>query len=127
MWIGRLDAPHSLSYAGDVARGLITLGEHDEALGGIWHIPAAEALTGRQFLQLVFEEAGLPPKIGVRTRAMMRLVSPFMPVAREALETLYQFEAPFVVDGGKFMRAFGFAPTPHREAIRQTLTWFRER
>jgi len=127
MWVGSLDTPHSLTYIDDFAKGLVTLGERDEALGQVWHIPCAEPLTGRQFLQMVFEEAGLPPKIGVYRRPMMLLVSPFMPLAREALETLYQFEAPFVLDGGKFARAFGEGTiTPHGEAIRQTLKWFRD-
>ena len=57
-WLGPLNMPHALSYLGDFARGLATLGERDEALGQSWHIPAAEALTGRQFGTLAAEVAG---------------------------------------------------------------------
>ena len=125
MWVGNLDAPHSLSFPPDFARGLITLGERDEALGQVWHVPTAEPLTGRQYLQMLFEQAGLPPKFGVYSRPVMRLVALFTPMVRQVLEELYQFEAPFVMDGSKFTQAFGFTPTPHREAIRQTIAWYR--
>lgn len=33
----------------------------------------------------------------------------------------YQFDRPFVVDHGKFERAFGARPTRHREAIKATV------
>ena len=59
-WLGSLDQPHTLNYLEDMGRGLVTLGERDEADGQVWHLPAAEPLTGRQFLELLFEEAGKP-------------------------------------------------------------------
>jgi hypothetical protein len=34
-----------------MGRALVTLGERDEADGQVWHLPAAEPLTGRQFLE----------------------------------------------------------------------------
>jgi len=54
----------------------------------------------------------------------MTAAAPFMPIARESLEVMYQFEAPFIMDGSKFSRVFGDMPTtPLREGIRQTLAW----
>ena len=125
-WLGSLDQPHTLNYLEDMGRALVTLGERDEADGQIWHLPAAEPLTGRQFLELVFEEAGHSPKIGVASRPMIRMAGLFNPLLRELNETLYQFERPFVVDASKFQRAFGpFETTPHREAVGRTVAWFR--
>lgn len=127
MWAGSLDAPHTLTFVEDFARGMATLGERDDMLGQAWHLPAAEPLTGRQFLQLAFEVAGKPPKIGCYTRPVMSLVGLFSPMVREATEMLYQFEEPFIMDGTKFARAVGgFTPTPHREALRRTLEAVRE-
>jgi len=126
MWVGSLDQPHSLSYIEDAARGLVTLGERDEALGQAWHIPSGEALTGRQFLGLAFELADRPARLGTYGRLTLQLASLFMPLARESVEMLYEFEAPFELDAGKFQRAFGpFAPTPVREALSRTLAWFQ--
>jgi nucleoside-diphosphate-sugar epimerase len=127
-WLGSLDQPHTLSYLDDMAPALVTLGERDEADGQVWHLPAAEPVTGRQFLTLVFEAAGYPPKIGVASRPMIRIAGLFNPLVRELNETLYQFERPFVSDASKFQRAFGpLQPTPHAEAVNHTVEWFRRR
>ena len=127
-WLGSLDQPHTLNYLEDMARALVTLGERDEADGEVWHLPAAEPLTGRQFLELLFEEARKPPKIGVASRPMIRIGGLFNPLIRELNETLYQFERPFVSDASKFDGAFGpFEPTPHPEAVRRTVDWFQRR
>ncbi len=116
------------NYLEDMARALVTLGERDEADGQVWHLPSAEPLTGRQFLELVFEAAGHPPKIGVASRPMIRMAGLFNPFLRELNETLYQFERPFVSDPSKFQRAFGaFEPMPHPEAVGRTADWFRRR
>lgn len=124
MWTGSLDMQHSLSYIEDVARGLVTLGERDEALGQVWHLPCAEPLTGRQFVQLAFEVAGRPAKIGSYGRLSLTMAGLFIPLAREVIEMLYEFDAPFVMNADKFNRAFGPSPaTPHHEAVRQTIEW----
>ena len=123
---GNLDMPHTYTYIEDFGRGLVTLGEHDEALGEVWHIPSAETLTTRQFLELVFEEAGTPFKVSVIPKVMVSILALFVPVLREMKEMLYEFEEPFIMDHSKFERVFGANPTPHRQAIRQTLDWFRQ-
>ncbi len=126
-WVGNLDAPHTPLFIGDFARGLATLGERPEALGAVWHIPTAPPLTGREFVHLVFEEAGRPPKVGAIGRAAIVALGLVSPVAREGVELLYQFEAPYVIDSDKFARTFGGAATPHRDGIRRTLAWYRQR
>ncbi len=120
-WVGTLDVPHTLNYLPDVARGLVTLGERDEALGEIWHLSAAEPPTGRQFIEMVFQELGQPPKMRVISRPMMLLAGLFSPMIRESAEVYYQFERPFIMDSSKFEHAFGKQVTPHREAIREIL------
>ena len=58
---------------------------------------------------------------------MMMVAGLFSPFLREVGEMLYQFENPFVMDAVKFTRTFNtFRPTPHREAIRQSLAWYRQ-
>ena len=91
-----------------------------------WRVTLAEPLTGRRFIELAFAEAGLPPMVGELSRAMVLLGGLFNRTVREFGELAYQFEAPFVVDGGKYRRAFGGEPTPYREAMRATVAWFRE-
>ncbi len=124
-WLANLDQPHTLSYLADIARGLITLGERDEALGQVWHIPAAEPLTGRQFIQLAAEVAGIPAKPTAVSPLMLRTAGLFSPVIRETVEMSYEFAEPYIMDASKFTNAFGAAPTPHREALGKTIDWFR--
>jgi nucleoside-diphosphate-sugar epimerase len=126
-WPASLDVPHQLNYLEDMARCLVTLGERDEADGEVWHLPAAEPITGRRFLELVFAEAGRPPKIGVISKTMVRVGGIFSSFIREFGETFYQFERPFISDATRYQRAFGpFSPTPHEEAVARTVAWFRE-
>ena len=127
-WMGRMDLPHSLNYLPDVARALIILGARPEALGEVWHLPAAEPVTGRGFVELIAAALGRPVKVTATSRLALRLAGLFDPRARETTEMLYQWERPFVLDASKFQRAFGpFEPTPHPQAVATTVAWFRER
>ena len=74
---------------------------------------------------MVFEQAGTAPRIRVAPKLSITVLALVNPTMRAVKERLYQTERPFVVDHGKFERAFGAAPTPHAEAIRQTLSWYR--
>ena len=115
-----------MSYIKDFARGLVTLGEREEALGEVWHIPSSEPITGREFITLAFEAVGKEPKMTTLSPLMVRVGGLFNPLVREFGEVLYQFEKPFVMDASKFKSAFGLETTPHREAIRETLeTYWR--
>jgi nucleoside-diphosphate-sugar epimerase len=123
---GNLDAPHTYTYIGDFGRALVLLGECDEALGKVWHVPNAETLTTRQFVTLIFDELGRPARVSSVSKPMMRLAGLFIPGARETVEMMYEFEKPFVVDSSKFTQTFGLPGTPIREGIRQTVAWYRQ-
>ncbi len=58
-WLGKLDVPHALAFVEDAARGLLVLGTQEEALGQVWHLPTAQALTGRQYIALASEAVGV--------------------------------------------------------------------
>ena len=127
-WPASLDVPHQFNYLPDIARALVTLGEREEADGAVWHLPAAEPLTGRRFAEMVFAEVGGSPKVGVLSKTMTRLIGTFVPPLREFPEIWYQYEKLFFADTSKFERAFGpFEPTPHEAAIESTVDWFRQR
>ena len=127
-WFADLDQPHTMSYLPDMARAFVVLGERPEADGQVWHTPAAEALTGRQYIELAARVAGTPAKPAVLGPGTVRLVGLFVPVLREFPELMYQYERPFVSDARKFEAAFGpFAVTSHEDALRTTLEWYRGR
>ena len=122
--LGDPDAPHTFTYLPDFARGLVTLGTRDEALGEIWHLPSAETLSTADFVRLVFEAAGRPPKISVLPSPVLSLLALVSPMLRAVREQQYQRESPWIVDHSKFAAAFGAEVTPHPVAIRATLDWF---
>jgi nucleoside-diphosphate-sugar epimerase len=122
--LGDPDLPHTLTYLGDFARALVTLGTHDEALGQVWHVPNAETLTTRAFAELVFEAAGHPARLQVMPAALLAMAALVSPMLRAVREQQYQRVAPWVVDHSKFARAFGADVTPHDEAISATIDWF---
>lgn len=124
--IGDVDQPHTFTFIRDYARGLATLGASDEALGQTWHVPSAPTTTQRELLGLVWEAAGAgAPRFRAAPGGLVRALGLFSPIMRELAEMLYEWERPYVVDHSKFERAFGAPTTPHREAIRETVAWFR--
>ena len=125
--IGRLDVPHTYTFIEDFAKGLVTLGDQAEALGEIWHVPSAETLTTQQFLDLIFAEAQYTPKLRIASPLMLNFLGLFSKMMCELKEISYEFEQPFIVDSQKYERVFGSDPTPHREAIRKTISWFYDR
>lgn len=125
--VGALDLPHTYTYISDFGEALAILGERDEALGQVWHVPNAPTLTQRELVSLFFKEAGLPPRFSVMGKFMMSLGGLFIPEARESLEMMYEFTRPFQVDASKFIHAFGDIATPHEQAVRETLDWYRQR
>jgi nucleoside-diphosphate-sugar epimerase len=123
--VGDLDALHTYTYIEDFGKTLAILGERDEALGQVWHVPNAQTLTTRQFITLIFEELQQPPKMSAMGKTMLRIGGIFIPAAREVIEMTYEFEKPFVVDSSKFTKAFGLKATPYREGIKQTVAWYK--
>ncbi len=55
---GDVDQPHTFTYISDVGAALVLFGEQEAALGQAWHIPSAETITTRQFIDQIFQQAG---------------------------------------------------------------------
>jgi nucleoside-diphosphate-sugar epimerase len=127
-WLGSLDQPHSVSYTPDMGRAIAILGERDEADGRVWHLPAAEPVTGRRFVELLSEAVGRPLEPTVTSAGMVRVAGLFVPMIREIGDVMYQWTEPFITDHSRFDDAFGpFEVTPLEEALRDTVSWYRER
>jgi nucleoside-diphosphate-sugar epimerase len=123
--MGKLDLPHTFIYIDDFARGMITLGDHEDAMGQVWHLPCAPTLTQRELLTLIFQAAGKTPRLGEAPGAVFKIAGLFVPIMRELSELLYQWERPFQFGHAKFERAFGAEVTPHERAVAATVAWFQ--
>ena len=122
---GNIDLPHTYTFINDFGKALVTLGEQEESLGRAWHVPNGETLTTREFVRIVYEPAGTECRVSVMGRSMLRMGGVFIPPAREMVEMMYEFEKPFIVDSSRYVQAFGNHATPVREAIRNTVEWYK--
>jgi nucleoside-diphosphate-sugar epimerase len=123
---GDPDQPHTYTYAPDIGKGLVILGEREEALGQAWHLPSPETVTTREFVEMIFEEVGKPARVQAAPKILLRALGLFNPGMRETIEMLYEFEEPFVLDDSRFKQEFGDHATLLREAIQRTVRWYRE-
>lgn len=125
-WPGSTTVPRTLHFLPDAARGLLVLADHDTADGKVWHLPAAPATTGAEFMGVVNNCLASPVKAGSIGSLAMRIGGLFSAAARESVECMYQWTAPFVVDSSAYTAAFGpLTVTPHAEAIAITVDWLR--
>lgn len=121
-----LDAPHSWTYVGDVARTLIAVAADKNAWGRPWHVPTAPPLSIRALATRAAELAGAPAaRVAKMPGFALRLAGLFNPAAREMLEIQYQLQRPFVLDSSAAIAAFGFEPAPTDEALRETIESLR--
>jgi nucleoside-diphosphate-sugar epimerase len=124
--VGRLDLPHTHTYIPDFAKALVTLGARPEADGQAWHVPNdMPEITQGDMIRMIAKEAGVEPKMNGMGRGMMWIGGLFIPEAKESLEMMYEFEQSFVVDSSRYEKAFNQKATPMREAVKQTVAWFK--
>jgi nucleoside-diphosphate-sugar epimerase len=117
-WIGNASAVHTFTYTRDAGRTLALLGNTPSAYGQVWHaVTSKEAMTGEQYVRLACEVARRPYSLQVAPRWLLRLIGIFVPLVRENIEMLYQFEHDYRFDSSKVETALGLRATPYREGI----------
>jgi nucleoside-diphosphate-sugar epimerase len=122
--IGDVDAPHSWNYTVDVARTLVTCAQDDRSLGRAWHAPANPACSVRRAINDIAGEVGTSNvKITKIPTVALRVLGLFNTDLREMPKTLYQFEAPFVIDDSETRSTFGLLPTPWDEVLKATIAF----
>jgi nucleoside-diphosphate-sugar epimerase len=126
IFFGDIEQPHAYSYVRDIARGLVTPGQHDAAFGETWHLPAADTRSTRQLVGLFEDNIGQTIQTRTPGGFMSRVTGLSNPSVREFTKMMYQWQKPFRVDDSKFRAAFGDTTTPHRDAVSATVAWYRQ-
>ena len=124
-YLGDPDLPLTPTFIDDFAATLAAAGTADTSDAGLWHVPHPGATTGRALASEACRQAGTRLRLVRHGSARVRLLGHVLPLAREGAEMVYQFEQPFVVDGGRAARAFAITPTPYEEGVRRTLAAVR--
>ncbi|MEV1332796.1 NAD-dependent epimerase/dehydratase family protein [Micromonospora costi] len=121
-----LDAPHSWTYVGDVARTLVAAAGDERGRGRPWHVPSPPPVSVRALAARAATLAGTPaPKLSRMPRAVLWLGGLADPTAREMREVAYQFDRPFVLDSTAATATFGIEPTPSDDVLAETLAALR--
>lgn len=123
--MGKLDVTHAIISVDDFAKAIINLALDDDAYGKVWHAPMDMVLTQREFIKTIYEETGTTGKIRSINPLITRILGLFVPIIREVNEMMYEFVKPYLVNTSKYEERYGKNVTSHREAIRQTLDWYR--
>jgi len=124
--LGNIDIPHTHTYLPDFGKALVILGERSEADGQAWHVPNdSPRVTQREMVKMIAAEMGIEPKMSTMGKTMVWIGGLFIPVAKESVEMMYEFDQPFIVDSGKFEKTFGMKATPMEEAIKETVAWYK--
>jgi nucleoside-diphosphate-sugar epimerase len=113
-----LDAPHSWTSIGDVAKTLVTVAADERAWGDAWLVPTNPAMTVRDIATRYTKLAGAPaPKLTAIPYPVLWTAGLFSPLMRELRATSYQWDRPFVLDSTLTERTFALSPTPVDEAL----------
>jgi nucleoside-diphosphate-sugar epimerase len=121
-----LDAPHSWTYTGDVARTHLAVAADPGAWGRAWHVPTGPPKSVREVAIRAAELAGAPaPRLTAMPYPMLWLGGLFNPMAKATRETQYQFRNAFVLDSTTATDAFGINPTALDDALAETIAHLR--
>ncbi len=128
-WLGDPKYRHSFTYVPDAARATALLGNTPDAFhtdssvdGEVWHLPThPDALTGKEWVEEVARQCGTKPKVRSVGRGMLKLMGLFVPIMRELVEMMYQYEQDYVFSSAKFDRRFGKMATAYRTGITDAL------
>lgn len=123
--MGDPDMPHTYTFIPDIGEHLVRLGERDDALGRVWHLPSPETRTTREVIGLVYQAAGTRPRLRVTPAWLMRALGLVNRTVREVNEMAYEFDEPFVVDASRAETELGLRATPLADAVQQTVHWYR--
>lgn len=122
-WIGDPKKIHTFTYTPDAGKSVAMLGNTASAYGQTWHaLTSKEPMTGEQYVKIACEIMGVPSsKIQAMPKFGVRLLGLFIPVLREFVEMMYQFENDYRFDSTKIEKAFNVKATAYRDGIEATL------
>ncbi len=121
-WMGGVTFKHSYTYTPDAGRATALLGNTDDAYNQVWHLPtAANPLTGKEWIEAIAKELGVKPKYQAAPKFMIRMIGLFIPIMREMVEMMYQYDRDYVFDSSKFENRFGIQATTYHKGIKEAV------
>ncbi|NBB76056.1 MAG: NAD-dependent epimerase/dehydratase family protein [Bacteroidetes bacterium] len=113
---------HSFTYTPDAGKATAMLGNTPDAYGEVWHLPtASDPCDGKGWVELVAREMNTDPSYRVVPKWMVWMMGLFMPVMRESVEMLYQYDRDYIFDSSKFENRFDLKPTSYPQAVKEVI------
>ena len=122
-WLGSAEKQHSFTYVPDAAKATALLGNSEEAYGQVWHLPTAKnPPTGKEWVEMVAKEMGVKAGYQEVPKWLVRVMGLGMPIMRETVEMMYQYEDDYIFDSSKFEEHFDFKPTSYKQGVKEVVT-----
>ncbi len=118
-WMGSGRYKHSFTYTLDAAKATALLGNTPSAYGQVWHLPTApDPFTGKEWVSQIAQEMRVEPKYREAPKFLVRIMGLFVPIMKEMVEMMYQYDRDYVFDSSKFEKQFKIKPTPYLKGIK---------
>lgn len=119
-WLGGTKFKHSHTYTVDAGRAVALLGNTSDAFGQTWHLPTApDPFTGKEWIEAIAKMLGTTPKYLVLNKFFVRVIGLFVPIMKEMVEMMYQYNQHYVFNSDKFEKRFDFKPTSYIDGIKE--------
>ena len=121
-WMGDINRIHSFTYTPDAGKSVAVLGNTPSAFNQTWHaLTSSEKITGEQYIKMACEIMSRPYKVQTLPKWGVRALGLFVPVLREFVEMMYQYENDYFFDSSKFEKAFNMKAIDYKTGIASTL------
>jgi nucleoside-diphosphate-sugar epimerase len=119
-WMGSDHFKHSFTHIVDAAKGTALLGNTEDAFNQVWHLPtASNPMNGKELIETIAKEMGAKPKYRVVSISGLKFMGIFVPIMREMIEMMYQYDRDYVFDSSKFEKRFDYTPIPYLKGIQE--------
>ena len=120
--LGNVNTKHSFTYTPDAGKATAMLGNSDFAYGQVWHLPTAgDPLTLKEMIETIAAELEVAPKYQAANKLMVRILGLFVPIMKEFVEMMYQYEGDYIFNSDKFEQHFDLRPTPYLKGIQEII------
>jgi nucleoside-diphosphate-sugar epimerase len=121
-WMSSDKFKHSFTYTPDAGKATALLGNTENAFNQIWHLPTAiHPFNGKEWIEAIAKEMEVAPKYQVVSKFLVKIIGLFVPVMKEMVEMMYQYNRHYIFDSSKFEKHFDFKPTPYMEGIKEII------
>jgi len=121
-WMMSVNFKHSFTYTPDAGKATALLGNSPDAYNQVWHLPtASNPFTGKEWIEKIAKELDVKPRYQVAPKFLVSIMGWFMPIMKEMVEMLYQYDRDYDFNSSKFEKTFKFQPTSYMDGIREVV------